>query len=368
MITERVVERLRELVDAELGQDVVIDLEQVGVGLVGQLVALLDAAHAGGQDQAERQIRIAGRVGRAVLDAGGERVALLGDRHPDEAAAVVAGPADVDRRLEVGHEPLVAVDGLIGDRGDLARVAQQARHERLGGVAQVVVVGLVVERVLVAAEQRHVEVHARALEPLERFGHERRVDAVAGGDLADREPERHHRVGHREGVGVAQVDLLLARCVLVEAVLDRDAHGLERADRLLAQLARHVVHRVVEEAAVVERHRLLTGGQRLEVEVLDVGRDVEREPGLVRGLHVAAQHLARIAFERLAVEVVDVAEDPGLGGGGVGPREQFVGVGVGDREHVGFLDAAESVDRRTVEGQPVARARCRVRAARSPCS
>ena len=78
-----------------------------------------------------------------------------------------------------------------------------------------------------------------------------------GGDLAHDEPERHHAVGHRQRVGVAQVDLLLARGVLVEAVLDRDAHRLERADRLLAQRAGDVVGREVEEAALVERLRPL---------------------------------------------------------------------------------------------------------------
>ena len=78
---------------------------------------------------------------------------------------------------------------------------------------------------------------------------------VRGGDLAHDEPERHHAVGHRQGVGVAQVDLLLARRVLVEAVLDRDAHRLERADRLLAQRAGDVVRGEVEEAALVERLR-----------------------------------------------------------------------------------------------------------------
>ena len=76
-----------------------------------------------------------------------------------------------------------------------------------------------------------------------------------GGDLAHDQPERHHAVGHRQRVGVAQVDLLLARRVLVEAVLDRDAHRLERADRLLAQRPGDVVRREVEEAALVERLR-----------------------------------------------------------------------------------------------------------------
>ena len=71
------------------------------------------------------------------------------------------------------------------------------------------------------------------------------------------------------------------------------------------------------------------------------------------GLHVAAQHLPWVALERCAVEAVDVAEHPRLGGAGFAPRDQLERVGVGDRQHVGFLDAREPVDRRAVEGHAV---------------
>ena len=56
-----------------------------------------------------------------------------------------------------------------------------------------------------------------------------------------------------ERVGVAQVDLVLARPVLVERVLDRDAHRLEPQHRLLAQLRAEVVRGEVEVAGGVER-------------------------------------------------------------------------------------------------------------------
>ena len=131
-------ERLRELLDAELGQLLVGQLEQVGLGLRRQVVLLLDALQPGGQDQREREVGVAGGIGRAVLEAGGVRAAPLGDGHPDEAGAVVAGPRDVDRRLEPRHEPLVGVDGLVGDGGDLGGVVEQAGHEPLGHRRQVV--------------------------------------------------------------------------------------------------------------------------------------------------------------------------------------------------------------------------------------
>ena len=55
----------------ELG---VVRSRTVAVRLVGKLVTFVDALHAGGEHHAERQVRIAHRVGRAVLDAGGGRL------------------------------------------------------------------------------------------------------------------------------------------------------------------------------------------------------------------------------------------------------------------------------------------------------
>ena len=107
---------------------------------------------------------------------------------------------------------------------------------------------------------------------LDGLGHERRVHAEVGGDLLHDEAERHHVVGHGERVGVAEVDLVLARAELVEAVLDRDAHRLERDDRLAPQLAHHVELGEVEEAGVVERLGRLG---RLEDEELHLRRGVE---------------------------------------------------------------------------------------------
>ena len=171
------------------------------------------------------------------------------------------------------------------------------------------------------------------------------MHALRRGDLADDEAERHHAVGHRQRVGVAQVDLLLARSVLVEAVLDRDAHRLERADRLLAQRPGDVVGGQVEEAGVVERLRRDALLRRGEVEELDVRGDVEDQPLLVGRLDVALEHVAAVAAERCAVEVVDVAEDPRLGGLGVAERQQLERVRIGDGQDVGFLDPREALDR-----------------------
>lgn len=84
----------------------------------------------------------------------------------------------------------------------------------------------VAEGVGVALEEREVGVHARALDAGQRLGHEGGVDAPLLGQLLHHLAHRHDRVGHGEGVGVAQVDLVLARGVLVLAVLDGDADVL----------------------------------------------------------------------------------------------------------------------------------------------
>ena len=64
-----------------------------------------------------------------------------------------------------------------------------------------------------------------------------------------------------ERVGVAQVDLLLARAALVVAELHRDAHRLEHRDRLAAEVGAHRLRGVVEVAAAVDRHRLVAGAR-----------------------------------------------------------------------------------------------------------
>ena len=56
-----------------------------------------------------------------------------------------------------------------------------------------------------------------------------------------------------EGVGVAEVDLVLARRVLVLGVLDRDAHVLEGEHGPLAQVDGEVGHGQLEVGAGVER-------------------------------------------------------------------------------------------------------------------
>ena len=86
-------------------------------------------------------------------------------------------------------------------------------------------------------------------------------------DLLDDQPVGHGAVGHGQGVGVAEVDLVLAGRDLVVGVLDADAHLLHEEDGVAAQVGGDVQRREVEVAALVERFRRVGA---LEVEVLEL--------------------------------------------------------------------------------------------------
>ncbi len=153
-----------------------------------------------------------------------------------------------------------------------------------------------------------MRVHPRAVLAEQRLRHERRVVAVLLRDLLHDEPVREHVVGHVERVREADVDLVLGRADLVVVVLDRDAHRLERADRVAAHTGGGVERRLREVAALVEGLRPLLV---LEEEVLRLGADVERvEAHRGHPVERAAEDVTRVAGVRLAVGRDDVADHP----------------------------------------------------------
>jgi hypothetical protein len=134
-------------------------------------------------------------------------------------------------------------------------------------------------------------------------------------------------------------------------ILDRDAHRLERAHGLLAQLARGVERRHREIPALVERLRRLVVS---EEEVLELGADVERvEAERRHALERPAQDVTRIAVVGTAVGRDDVADHPGDLRLALLPGHELEGVRVRDRDHVRLLDRVEPGDRRAVEAHSV---------------
>ena len=106
-----------------------------------------------------------------------------------------------------------------------------------------ILIARVEEGVAVALEQRLMRVHPRAVLVRQRLRHERRVHAGSQRHLLHDQPIGHRVVRHRQRIGVAQIDLVLARRHFVMAVFDADAHLLERQHRLPAQVAGDVERR-----------------------------------------------------------------------------------------------------------------------------
>ena len=88
---ERFGQRLGQVPHAGCGPLLGGELQERG-GFVGERVALVDALEAGGEQHRVGEVRVAGRVGRAVLDAHRRFLARLVHRHPHQRGPVVAAP------------------------------------------------------------------------------------------------------------------------------------------------------------------------------------------------------------------------------------------------------------------------------------
>ena len=112
--------------------------------------------------------------------------------------------------------------------------------------------------------------------------------------------ERHDIVRRGECVGVAKVDFVLAGTALVVAELHGDAHRLEHRDRLAAEVGAARLRGVVEEAAAVDRQRLVAlPGHVLEEVELDLGVRVEGEAAVGRPLSVRLRTWRGSAYDGL---------------------------------------------------------------------
>ncbi len=93
--------------------------------------------------------------------------------------------------------------------------------------------------------------HAAAGDLGDGFGHERRVQAVAAGDVLDDELERLDVVAGFDDVGELEVDLALAGTDLVMARFDGEADFLEFEDDVATAVAGAIDRRKVEIPSLV---------------------------------------------------------------------------------------------------------------------
>ena len=175
------------------------------------------------------------------------------------------------------------------------------------------------------------------------------------GDHLDHHPERDQVVGRGQRVGVAEVDLVLADRDLVVRRLQVEAHLLQRQLDVAAAVLAAVDRGHVEVGrGVVRVDGRVAVGVQPEQEELGLRADLHRvaEVGGLR--QHALQVRARVAGERLAVGVGDVADQArGAGVLGAPPRQHGVRRRIRQEVHVRLLDPLEAADRRAVEHQLV---------------
>ena len=237
---------------------------------------------------------------------------------------------------------------LVGDGRDLRGVVQQSGDEGATDGGELVLAGGVEEGVAVTLEQGEVRVHARAELVGEGLGHEGRQAALLECHLLDDGAEGHDVVRHGQGVGEAQVDLVLAGAALVVGELHRDPHLLEHEDGLAAEVVGGAPGHVVKVAGVVSGADAPVGVTVDQVE-LDLRVDVAGEAGLGDPGELALEHGARIGAGRLAVGREDIAEHAGHTVIPVPPRQHLEGGGIRRQKHVGLEDAGQALDGRSVE-------------------
>ena len=181
-----------------------------------------------------------------------------------------------------------------------------------------------------------------------------RPQAVLRGDGPHHGAEHHGVVRGSQGVGVAEVDLVLSRPAFVVGALRENAHALQRQADLPADVLSFVLRRHVHIARLVEG---FLGGLALLVQTEKVKLHLRTEAEFItlcRGVrHGPAQKGAGVSVKGRAVRVDDVAEHmrhpPALGA----PGQLLQRVGVGAQEKVAALVHVKAADGGGVKGDAV---------------
>ena len=205
-------------------------------------------------------------------------------------------------------------------------------------------------------EQADVGVHARAVDPEDRLGHERGVEPVALRDRLEREFEGDRVVRGPQRVRVLEIDLVLAGRDLVVGGLDLDPERLQRVHHVLADLLGEVGGEVEVAGLVVREWGDPAIVVTAEQEELELGAGVHHIAEAARALDLVAQHAARVTDEGLAAGREHVADDPGRTARPrrLLPRDLDEGGHVGHQVLIALRDPREALDRAAVEPGAVA--------------
>ncbi len=204
-----------------------------------------------------------------------------------------------------------------------------------------------------------MRVHARAVDAVDRLGHERRVQAVQVGDGLERELEGDGVVGRAQPIVVLEVDLVLAGGDLVVGGLDADAEGFQGVDHVLADFLGQVGREVEVARLIVWQRGDVAVLVASEEEELELGPGVPLVAQLGGTLELPLQDEARVTGERVTGRGHDVADDAGRPAAAQRagteramaglPGDLREGVHVGAQPLVALGDPGEALDRAAVE-------------------
>ena len=278
-----------------------------GVGVAGEdrleRELLVDAVQPAGDQRGQRQVRVHVAARHAALDPQRRPVA----DHAERARAVVAAPGHRGRGERAGLVALVGVDVRGQEERQLAQGGELAGQEAL---EQRVVVGE--HRRVVLRAQREVDV-ARVALALVVLGHEGDRHALQGRDLLGGVLVDRVEVAGADGVGVAEVDLVLAEVALALGVLHRQVRRRHLAPDAAEQRLepRRPEDRVVDVVEVAGHHvavglvpRLLVGVA--EDDELELGGGQRAPAALGEPVELGLEDLARRGDDRRAVVPVQV--------------------------------------------------------------
>src|SRR5262249_26702222 len=222
------------------------------------------------EETPEREVRIARRVARLQL---GVRRRLLdaaedgGDA--DRRLPVVVAPTGERARPVVRDDAVVRVEAGRRQAAEPAEVLEDAGDERPRVGGETVGGRPVVEAVAISLPQREVDVSAVAGIRRPRLRRERRDEAVARGDGADRLADEDLLVGCLERRRVRRRDLLLAVPALRVGLLEGDGLRGGRGRELLRVVLCRGRRDRREAERRVDRHVLVLDARRERELVLE---------------------------------------------------------------------------------------------------
>ena len=190
----------------DLGGFLTLQLIEVGLDRLGRLDLVGDTVQTRHQHGAECEVRVAGRVGGAELQAPRLGRIAVG-RDPDAGATVARAIRELDRCLVAGNQTAVGVGGRRDKREQCRSVLEQPADVPATEIAEQRVAVLVVEERDASLPERLVNVHPAAVVTEQRLGHEGRGIAVLGADVLDNVLELQNVVGHRGQGAEPHVDL-----------------------------------------------------------------------------------------------------------------------------------------------------------------